>query len=306
MTPASPQSPARTGRVLLVLGGLLAVALIVAGLAVAWPAPPDPPPPTPVPVAVVPPTAVPPTAVPPTAVPPTDTPVPPTDTPVPPTGTAVPPTATAVSPTDTAVVAAKTALPPPPTPRPRRSPTAVAYVPAPAPPRKPAPPPVAHGMTAYAPGGQDWGKPRPNNPKRIVRITSSDVQLNAEVIEVYLTGGVWPVADYAAGHHAGSANPGEGGNIVITGHNNWRGEVFRYLEFMSPGNTITLWTQEGRSYQYVVTNIDKLLEKGVDHATQMEHSAVMDATPYEQLTLITCWPYKTYDHRLIITARPTS
>ncbi len=150
-----------------------------------------------------------------------------------------------------------------------------------------------------------YGDPRPADPQRVVHISSPDVQLNADVVEVYIQGnGLWQVADYAAGHHWGTANPGEGNNIVITGHNNWRGEVFRYLEFMQPGQTILLTTADGRLWRYVVQQMQKLPEKNVGWGTQMEHADVMLPTGYERLTLITCWPYKTFTHRLVIYAAP--
>jgi sortase A len=112
------------------------------------------------------------------------------------------------------------------------------------------------------------------------------------------------VADYAAGHNYNSANPGEGGNIVLSGHNNWRGEVFRYLEFLKTGDTIQIWTLSGKEYDYRVTNMQKLLDVGVSMAQRLQNAEVMNPTDHEQLTLITCWPYTTYTHRLIITALP--
>jgi sortase A len=186
---------------------------------------------------------------------------------------------------------------------PHRTPTTVAGARPPGGASTPVPP---HLVTVYAPGGAEYGQRRPNNPRRVVRITSGDVTLDAPVVEVYPVDGAWEVADYAAGHHYTSANPGEGGNIVITGHNNWRGEVFRYLEFLHLGNTIVLTTQDGAQYHYTVTQMQKVPEKGEDHATRLAHAAVMDPIPSERLTLITCWPYKTYTHRLIIFAVPTA
>ena len=150
-----------------------------------------------------------------------------------------------------------------------------------------------------------YGDHRPNLPNRIVRIASPNIKLDTPVYEVYATKtGEWEVADYAAGHNYNSKNPGEGGNIVLSGHNNWRGEVFRYLEFLKPGNEIDVWTLEGKEYKYQVQDIKKLKEAGASLAQRLSNGKVMDPTPYEQLTLITCWPYTTYTHRLIVTAKP--
>ncbi|HUS14652.1 MAG TPA: sortase [Chloroflexia bacterium] len=263
-------------------------------------------------VAPVPPTAARVPAAP--TLPPTYPPATATQVPATPTATD---TATSV-PSDTPTVAPPTAVPatiPPPTatrpPAAARPPTPrpVARVPAtPAPvvpaPRKPSTPAPPHPVTVYASDAR-WGVRRPADPRRIVRISSGAVKLDTEVVEVYMQKtGIWEVADYAAGHHFGTANPGEGGNIVVTGHNNWRGEVFRYLEFLQVSNDILVTTGDGVRRRYVVEQMQKLPEKNVSWDTAMEHAQVMDPTPYERLTLITCWPYKTYTHRLVIFASP--
>ncbi len=169
---------------------------------------------------------------------------------------------------------------------------------------KPAPPKPADPN--ILPNGVRYGDPKPNLPDRIVRIASPNIKLDTSVYEVYVDrkANVWEVADYAAGHNYNSANPGEGGNIVLAGHNNWRGEVFRYLEFLKPGDTIQLWTLSGKEYDYRVTDIQKLLDTGVSMAQHIKNAQVMNPTDHEQLTLITCWPYVTYTHRLIVTALP--
>ena len=154
------------------------------------------------------------------------------------------------------------------------------------------------------PNGVRYGERRPNLPNRIVRIASSDIKLDTDVYEVYAPKSVWEVADYAGGHHYDSKNPGEGGNIVVSGHNNWRGEVFRYLELLKPGHTINVWTLDGKKYTYEVQELKKLQEAGVPMAQRLQNAKVMDPTPFEQLTLITCWPYKTFTHRIIVIATP--
>jgi sortase A len=156
------------------------------------------------------------------------------------------------------------------------------------------------------PNGVRYGDHKPNLPDRIVRITSPNIKLDTGAYEVYINRkqNVWEVADYAAGHNYDSKNPGEGGNIVLSGHNNWRGEVFRYLEFLKPGDLIQVWTLDGKEYHYRVTDIKKLKETGVSMAQRLKNASVMYPTDHEQLTLITCWPYTTYTHRLIVIAVP--
>ncbi|HEX9987663.1 MAG TPA: sortase [Chloroflexia bacterium] len=155
------------------------------------------------------------------------------------------------------------------------------------------------------PNGVRYGDHNPNLPGRVVRITSPNIKLDTEVYEVYVTkDDLWEVADYAAGHHYTSANPGEGSNVVISGHNNWRGEVFRYLENLKIGDVIQLWTQDGKEYKYKVEEIKKLKEAGVSYAQRIKNAQVIEPTDHEQLTLVTCWPYTTFTHRLIVIAKP--
>jgi sortase A len=132
------------------------------------------------------------------------------------------------------------------------------------------------------------------------------IKVDTGVYEVYGIKGTWEVADYAAGHHYSSRNPGEGGNIVLSGHNNWHGEVFRDLDQLKPGDEIHVWTQAGKEYTYKVRKIDKLKEVGVSYAQRLKNAQVLNDTPKEQLTLISCWPYTTFTHRLVVTADPAA
>lgn len=154
--------------------------------------------------------------------------------------------------------------------------------------------------------GVRYGDHTPNVQGRIVRIASPNIKLDTSVYEVYINRArnEWEVADYAAGHSFNSANPGDGGNIVVSGHNNWKGEVFRYLENLKQGDLIQVWTLAGKEYDYRVQVTEKLQEAGVSYAERLKHAAVMDPTAQEQLTLITCWPYTTFTHRLVIIATP--
>jgi sortase A len=166
------------------------------------------------------------------------------------------------------------------------------------------PRPTPSGDPNLLPNGVRYGDHHPNLPSRIVRVASPDVKLDAEVYEVYAIKGEWEVAEYAAGHHYNTLNPGEGGNIVLNGHNNWKGEVFRYLEFLKVGDLIQVWTLDGKEHRYRVSQTMKLKEAGATMEQRIQNGRVMLPTDHEQLTLITCWPYTTYTHRLVIIALP--
>ncbi|HET7034106.1 MAG TPA: sortase [Thermomicrobiaceae bacterium] len=113
----------------------------------------------------------------------------------------------------------------------------------------------------------------------------------------------WQVADYAAGHNNLSANPGEGGNIVISGHDDWRGEVFRTLDKVKLGDQIILTTSTGQ-HRYAVSEIEYRKEVGVPLSERLATGMFLAPMPEERVTLVTCWPYGVDDHRLIVIAKP--
>jgi sortase A len=111
----------------------------------------------------------------------------------------------------------------------------------------------------------------------------------------------WEVPEGAAGHAINSANPGEVGNVVITGHHNIKGEVFRGLWNAREGDEIILYAQGGAHYRYVVVRDALILpEKGATEEERQAHARYMDQTSDSRVTLITCWPYHDDTHRVIV------
>jgi sortase A len=113
----------------------------------------------------------------------------------------------------------------------------------------------------------------------------------------------WQVADFAVGHHYGSANPGQQGNVVLSGHVDYKGEVFKNLHNVNKGDEVTVYTEKGQ-YIYVVTDLVIVKEEGVSDAQKRANAAYMNPTPDQTLTMITCFPYGIDDHRLIVIAKP--
>jgi len=64
----------------------------------------------------------------------------------------------------------------------------------------------------------------------------------------------WEVAEYAAGWHKNSALLSEGGNVVMSGHNNILGSVFRELDQLKQGDQITVWAGD-QSFIYQVDRV---------------------------------------------------
>ena len=114
---------------------------------------------------------------------------------------------------------------------------------------------------------------------------------------------VWDVADYAASWHQGSAVPGSPGNTVISGHNNIKGEVFRYLVELEQGDAVDLYVGNQR-YPYVVTEKYLFPEKGLSYEERNSNARWISRTVDERVTLVSCWPYTNNTHRLVVVAKP--
>ncbi|MGB0387973.1 MAG: sortase domain-bontaining protein, partial [Ardenticatenaceae bacterium] len=113
----------------------------------------------------------------------------------------------------------------------------------------------------------------------------------------------WVVPEFAAGWHKNSLLPGHGGNTVLSAHNNTAGEIFRDLADIEPGHTIQLQA-DGISYSYVVEEKYIVKEEGEPIEVRRENNRFIEPTADERLTLVSCWPYQTNSHRVIVIARP--
>ncbi|HXV98795.1 MAG TPA: sortase, partial [Anaerolineae bacterium] len=148
-------------------------------------------------------------------------------------------------------------------------------------------------------------------PSPITRIVAESIGLDAQVIGVgwiqEIRSGVptniWTVADYAAGWHKNTALPGQGGNIVLSGHHNIKGEVFRYTIDLNVGDMVTLYMGD---QPYYYTGVDKFIVKDKDEpdAVRRENAKWIGPFNEERLTLVTCWPYTNNTHRAIVIAKP--
>lgn len=124
--------------------------------------------------------------------------------------------------------------------------------------------------------------------QQAVRIQIPAISVDSPVVQ----GDGWEQLKKGVAQHIGSPNPGENGNIVLSGHNDIYGEVFRYLDRLSPGDSVILSTNL-RQYTYIVTGTQMVEPTAVE---------VMDPTPDYRVTLISCHPYLVDIHRIIVTA----
>ena len=174
---------------------------------------------------------------------------------------------------------------------------------------------VSAGSLPNLSGGLSGNTAAPAQPSSPpVRLDIPSIQIDVPVVPVGWDmipgkGGQdsaqWQVAENAVGHHQGTANPGEIGNVVMSGHVDWKGEVFRNLHKIERGAEIRVYTGD-REYLYIVQDKVLVKEEGPDVTDDQRRSnaAYMNPTPDQTLTLITCWPYGVDDHRLIVIAKP--
>lgn len=164
-----------------------------------------------------------------------------------------------------------------------------------------------------------WSRSAVDSPKAIqlkpevpVRLVIESINLDAPIVpspidfkkvrgKEYMQ---WIVPDeFAAGWHTTSALLGEPGNTVLNGHNNTNGEVFKSLDKVEPGDIISIESNESR-FSYLVTNKMILPEKYEEMGTRMNNAQWILPSVDERLTLISCWPFESNTHRVIIVARP--
>jgi LPXTG-site transpeptidase (sortase) family protein len=117
----------------------------------------------------------------------------------------------------------------------------------------------------------------------------------------------WVVPKKVAGWHEASALPGTEENVVLSGHHNTEGKVFRYVVDLKPGDELQLYVGD-IPYLYYVAEKYILKEAGMPLDVRRANAQWIKPTGDERLTLVTCWPYEWpgTTHRVIVVARPAS
>jgi sortase A len=176
---------------------------------------------------------------------------------------------------------------------------------------KTAPVPIQRVPTPVPPAATAVPAPQVSLPDRIV---APAIGLDSKIIPVGWTettnadgskSSEWAVAEYAVSWHKTSAKLGEAGNTVLTGHNNIKGEVFRYLEDFRIGDQITIYSGQ-KAFQYTVTDKFIVQEEGVPYAQRLENAKWIGEFPDERITLMSCHPYSGSQHRIFIIAQPSA
>ena len=124
--------------------------------------------------------------------------------------------------------------------------------------------------------------------QQAIRIQVPAIGVDAPVVQ----GDSWEQLKKGVGQHIRTPNPGENGNIVLSGHNDVFGEVFRDLDRLQPGDLVILFTGQ-RQYIYVIAGTQMVAPTVVE---------VMAPTPDARVTLISCHPYLVDIHRIVVSA----
>ncbi len=135
---------------------------------------------------------------------------------------------------------------------------------------------------------------------KVIEVGWETVEENGQLISV------WQVAEFAVGQHRGSANPGEGDNIVLAGHVGGYGRVFKDLFYLQPGDEVIVYSR-GQPYRYIVHERIIVDEEGVPAEQRLANARYIAPTGYEVVTMITCWPPSgpdKYKQRVIVRALP--
>lgn len=156
--------------------------------------------------------------------------------------------------------------------------------------------------------------PTPPPPLPAIRLSIPAIDLNTSIqeispIEKTTWNGEkifeWETTAFSVGHYKTSGNPGGGTNIVLTGHNNILGEVFRDLDKLHPGDEVILFTEDSEFY-YEVQKVYTIPYLGVEAEGESTIQSLTAPQLSEMVTMISCWPYATSTSRIIVIAVPAS
>ncbi len=158
--------------------------------------------------------------------------------------------------------------------------------------------------------GEVTPTPRPGEPPD--RIVISSIELDASIIpidfvELTFEGKLyqqWLAPDYrAVGWHKTSVGLGVPGNTVLNGHHNIKGEVFRDVYRLQTGDRIDVYSGD-QVFSYVIVYTAILPERNQPLEVRLANAEWIQPTEDERITLITCWPYESNTHRVVVVAVP--
>lgn len=162
--------------------------------------------------------------------------------------------------------------------------------------------PEANLLSPLPPSGQTGSAQAPARRPSLAarRIVIPAIAVDSEVVEAEIKNGEWQVPKFVVGHLQGTANPGDKGNAVFSGHlqSLSSGNVFARLGELSPGDQIYILSSENQ-YLFEVRELKVVANTDL---------SVVQPTTDETVTLITCtgtWDFvrRDYRQRTIVVAK---
>jgi sortase A len=126
------------------------------------------------------------------------------------------------------------------------------------------------------------------SPEQAIRIQIPAIKVDAPIVQ----GDGWEQLKKGVGQQIGSPLPGKPGNLVLSAHNDVFGEIFRDLDKLKEGDTITIFTSQ-HTYVYQVR------QTRIVEPSQVE---VIAPTEDSTITLISCYPYMIDNKRIAVKA----
>ena len=127
---------------------------------------------------------------------------------------------------------------------------------------------------------------------KVARVTISSLKIDLPVEEGKIDNGVWSISQKGASHLIFSKNPGEGGNIVVYGHN--KKAIFGPILWVKKDEKITLIDKDDKEFNY------RVVETKIVNPAQIEYVLPKNE---EILTLYTCIGFAD-TKRFIVVAKP--
>jgi len=129
-------------------------------------------------------------------------------------------------------------------------------------------------------------KSKPSN------IKIDNINMNLDVEEGMIIDEIWQISKTGASHLDVSANPGEGDNVVIYGHN--KNSLFGSIRWLEIGKEIVIINEEGEQYQYQIIETKEVSPQEIEFVLPKGE---------EMLTLYTCSGFLDRN-RFIVIAKP--
>ncbi|MDX1662847.1 MAG: class D sortase [Candidatus Promineifilaceae bacterium] len=125
-------------------------------------------------------------------------------------------------------------------------------------------------------------------PEQARRVQIPAIDVDSSIYQ----GQGWEQLKKGVGQYVGSPPPGSTGNLVLAAHNDIYGEIFRYLDQLERGDEVIIST-ERQQYTYIIR------ETVVVEPTEVW---VMEPTEHASVTLISCYPYRIDNKRIVVFA----